>query len=89
MRAFDARVAAAQITIMSTDPRIKVIKLAERKLRAKARVKQGRNSARRRGQDTARDAADAVNGWVDELRRQKRQDANALSDFNDLFEGAA
>ena len=74
---------------MSTDPRIRVIKLAERKRRAKARVKKGRDSARRRGQGTARDAADAVNGWVDELRRQKRQDANALDDFNNLFEDAA
>jgi ribosomal protein L19E len=72
--------------MMSTDPRIKVIKLAERKRRAKARVKQGRASGRRHGQGTARDAADAVNGWVDELRRQKRQGVNALSDFNNLFE---
>jgi hypothetical protein len=74
---------------MSTDPRIKVIKLVERKRRAKARVKQGRASARRRGQDSARDAAAAVNGWVDELRKQKRQGTDALSDFNNLFEDAA
>jgi hypothetical protein len=74
---------------MSTDPRIKVIKQAERKRRAKARVKQGRASAHRPGQDQARDAADTVNGWVDELRKQKRQGANALSDFNNLFEDAA
>jgi hypothetical protein len=74
---------------MSTDPRIKVIKLAERKRRAKVRIKQGRASARRRGQDSARDAADTVNGWVDELRRQKRRGANALSDFNNLFEDPA
>ena len=74
---------------MSTDQRIKVIKLAERKRRAKARIKQGRASACRPGQDRARDAADTVNGWVDELRRQKRHDADALSDFNDLFEDPA
>jgi len=73
---------------MSTDPRIRVIKLAERKRRAKARAKQGRDSARRPEQAQARDDAATVNGWVDELRRQKRQDANALSDFNDLFEDA-
>ena len=74
------------ITIMSTDPRIRVIKLAERKRRAKARVKQGGGSARRPGQDRARDDAATVNGWVDELRRQKRQGASALDDFNNLFE---
>ena len=74
---------------MSTDPRIRVIKLAERKRRAKARVKQGRAAARRLGQDKARnDAADTVTGWVDELRRQKRQGAGAASDFNNLFEDA-
>ena len=71
---------------MSTDPRIKVIKLAERKRRAKARVKQGRAAARRPEQDTERDATDTVAGWVDELRKQKRQGAGALSDFNNLFE---
>jgi alkanesulfonate monooxygenase SsuD/methylene tetrahydromethanopterin reductase-like flavin-dependent oxidoreductase (luciferase family) len=74
---------------MSTDPRIKVIKLAERKRRAKARVKQARAAAQRPTQDEARDAADTVTGWVDELRRQKRPDANALSDFNNLFEDPA
>ena len=74
---------------MSTNHRIKVIKLAERKRRAKARVRQGRASARRRGQDSARDAADTVNGWLDELRRQKLPDADALSDFKNLFEDPA
>jgi hypothetical protein len=73
---------------MSTDPRIRVIKLAEQKRWAKARVKQGRDSARRPEQDKARDDAATVNGWVAELRRQKRQDADALSDFKNLFEGA-
>jgi hypothetical protein len=72
---------------MSTDPRIRVIKLAERKRRAKARVKQGRAAATRRPeQDQARDAANTVTGWVDELRRQKRQNTDAAGDFNDLFE---
>ncbi len=71
---------------MSTDRRIKVIKLAERKRRAKARVKQERDSARGPVQDKAREAADTVNGWVDEMRRQKQQDADAARDFNDLFE---
>jgi hypothetical protein len=74
---------------MSTDHRIRVIKLAERKRRAKARVKQGRASASRPAQDEARDAADTVTGWVDELRRQKRPGADALSDFNNLFEDPA
>ena len=73
---------------MSTDTRIRVIKLAERKRRAKARVKQARDSARRPEQDKARDDDATVNGWVAEFRRQKRQDANALSDFNNLFEDA-
>ena len=73
---------------MSTDPRIRVVKLAERKRRAKARVKQGRAAAARPKQDKAREAADTVTGWVDELRRRKRQGAGAASDFNDLFEGA-
>jgi len=77
------------MTIMSTDTRIRVIKHAERKRRAKARIKQGGNAARRPGQDKARDAAETVTGWVDELRMQKRQDANALSGFNDLFEDPA
>ena len=73
---------------MSTDPRIRVIKLAERKRRARARVKQGRAAARRPAQDEARDAADTVTGWVDELRRQKQQGTDAASDFNNLIEDA-
>jgi hypothetical protein len=73
---------------MSTDPRIRVIKLAERKRRAKARVKKSRDAARRPRQDEARDAAHTVTGWVDELRRQKHQSADALSVFNSLFEDA-
>ena len=74
---------------MSTDPRIRVIKLAERKRRARARVRQERAAAQRLGQDKARDAAaDTVTGWVDELRQQKRQGADAAGDFNDLFEDA-
>ena len=74
---------------MSTDKRIKVIKLAERKRRAKARAKQNKAAAAaaaRPAQDEARAAADTVTGWVDELRRQKEQSAGAASDFNDLFE---
>jgi hypothetical protein len=73
---------------MSTDPRIRVIKLAERKRRAKARVSKGRDSARQRGPDQARDAAATVAGWVDELLGQKHQDADALGAFNNLFEDA-
>ena len=71
---------------MSTDKRIKVIKLAERKRRAKARAKQNKAAAARPAQDEERAAADTVTGWVDELRRQKEQSAGAASDFNDLFE---
>ena len=74
---------------MDMNPRIRVIKLDERKRRAKARVKKGRASAGRPVQDKARDAAATVTGWVDELRRQKRQSADALSGFNSLFEDAA
>lgn len=70
---------------MSTDHRIKVIKLAERKRRAKARVKQEK-AASRPAQDEARDAATTITGWVDDLRRQKRQSTDAAGDFNDLFE---
>jgi hypothetical protein len=73
---------------MSTDPRIKVIKLAERKRRAKARVRKGPDSTRRRDEDKARDAATTVNGWVDELREQKHENADALSAFNNLFDDA-
>ena len=73
---------------MSTDNRIKVIKLAERKRRAKARVKQGQAGADRHGRDKARDAATTVTGWVDDLRKQKRQSTDAAGDFNDLFEDA-
>lgn len=73
---------------MSTDRPIKVIKLAERKRRAKARVKQERAAASRPAQDEARDAANTVTGWVDDLRRQKRQSTDAAGDFNDLFEDA-
>lgn len=71
---------------MSEKPPIKVVKLAERKRRAKARAKKERDSARRPGQDKAPDAATTVTGWVDELRRQKHEGAGALSAFNDLFE---
>ena len=73
---------------MSTDPRIRVIKLAERKRRARARVKKNRDSARRPEQDKAPDAATTVTGWVDELRQQKREGAGTLSAFNNLFEDA-
>ena len=73
---------------MSTDHRIKVIKLAERKRRAKARVKQERAAANRPAQEEARDAATTVTGWVDDLRRQKRRSTDAAGDFNDLFEDA-
>jgi hypothetical protein len=73
---------------MSTDPRIRVIKLAERKRRAKARIKQGRDAARRPGPDKTQDAADTITGWIDELRQQKQQSADAASDFNNLFEDA-
>ncbi len=73
---------------MSTDRRIKVIKLAERKRRAKARVKQGQAAAERPERDEARDAAATVTGWVDDMRRQKRQSTDAAGDFNDLFEDA-
>ena len=76
-------------TNMKTDPRIKVIKLAERKRRARARVKHERASARRTGQDKAPDAAATVTGWVDELRRQKQQAADAQGDFDSLFEDPA
>lgn len=73
---------------MSTDPRIRIIKLAERKRRAKARIKKSRDSAQRDGQDKASDAATTVTGWVDELRRQKPPRTDAASDFNNLFEDA-
>jgi hypothetical protein len=73
---------------MSTEPRIRVIKLAERKQRAKARIKKSRDAVRRPRQYEARDAADTVTGWVDDLRRQKRQSTDALSVFNSLFEDA-
>jgi hypothetical protein len=73
---------------MSTDPRIRVIKLAERKRRAKARIKQGRDAARRPVPDKTQDAAETVTGWIAELRQQKRQGAGAASDFNNLFEDA-
>lgn len=73
---------------MSTDPRIRVIKLAERKRRAKARIKKSRDSAQRPGREKASDAATTVNGWVDEMRRQKHERTDATSDFNNLFEDA-
>lgn len=73
---------------MSTNSRIKVIKLAERKRRAKARVQKDGDSARLLEQGKAPDAAATVNGWVDELRRQKHDGVDALSAFNDLFEDA-
>lgn len=74
---------------MSTDTRIRVIKLAERKRRAKARIKKGRDSAQRTEQDKAPDAAATVTGWVDEMRRQKHERNDATSDFNNLFEDAS
>jgi len=73
---------------MSTKPRIKVIKLAERKRRAKARANKGRDSASLSGEHKPPDAVATVNGWVDELRRQKQEGDGALSAFNDLFEDA-
>jgi hypothetical protein len=74
---------------MSTKPRIKVIKLAERKRRAKARANKSPDSGRLPEREEAPNAADTVNGWVDELRRQKHESAGALSAFNDLFEDEA
>ena len=71
---------------MSTDQRIRVIKLAERKRRAKARIKQARAVASRSGPDKTQVAADTVTGWVDELRQRKEQSADAASNFNNLFE---
>jgi hypothetical protein len=69
------------------NPRIRVIKLDERKRQAKARVKEGRTSVRRVGQNKARDATATVTGWVDELREQKKQEsADAVGGFNSLFE---
>ena len=85
--AVDAGVAAPSLTNMS--PRIRVIKLAERKRRAKARVRKGQADARPLVPDKARDAAATVTGWVDELRRRKQQSADAVSGFNSLFEDAA
>jgi hypothetical protein len=73
---------------MNTNPRIRVIKLDERKRRAKARVRKGRASAGRSVQEKARDAASTVTGWIDELRLQKQRSADALSGFNSLFEDA-
>jgi len=73
---------------MSTEPRIRVIKLAERKRRAKARIKQARDAARRPEPTKTQGAAETVTGWIDELRQQKRQGAGAASDFNNLFEDA-
>lgn len=73
---------------MDTNSRIKVIKLAERKRRARARINKNTGPARLPGQDKAPDAAATVNGWVDELRRRKHEGAGALSAFNDLFEDA-
>lgn len=70
---------------MSTNPRIKVIKLAERRRRARARVNKGKDPARPAGQNRTPDAAAAVSGWVDELRRRKHEGAGALDAFNDLF----
>lgn len=74
--------------IMGTNSRIKVIKLAERKRRAKARVNEGRDPERDPEQDKRPDAAATVTGWVDEMRRQKHEGAGALSAFNDLFDDA-
>jgi hypothetical protein len=76
---------------MNTDPRIRIIKLAERKRRARARVKKGRASVARpeQDEDKARNAAAAVTGWVEDLRRQKKQAADAQGDFNSLFEDPA
>jgi hypothetical protein len=74
---------------MNTKPRIKVIKLAERKRRARARVKQERAATRGPRQDESRDAAAAVTGWVDELRRQKQKAADTQGDFDSLFEDPA
>ena len=71
---------------MSRDSRIRIIKSAERKRRAKAQVKQRRDAARRTEPDKTQDAAETVTGWVDELRQQKQQSAGAASDFNNLFE---
>jgi hypothetical protein len=74
---------------MEINPRIKVIKLAERKRRARARGRKARESVLRLGQETAPDAAATVTGWVEELRQQKHQSPDALSGFNSLFDDAA
>jgi hypothetical protein len=78
-------------TTMKIKPRIKVIKLAERKRRARARVKKGRAPVplHEQAEDRARNAAAAVTGWVDELRRQKQQSADTTGDFSSLFKEPA
>ena len=40
-------------------------------------------------EDRARNAAAAVTGWVDELRRQKQQSADTSGDFSSLFKEPA
>ena len=74
---------------MSTQPGIKLIKLVERKRRAKARAEHNRNTASGPEQKGRVNPAATVAGWVDELRRQKHQGAGAASDFNNLFEDAS
>jgi hypothetical protein len=75
--------------IMNTNPRIKIIKLAERERRTKVRVGKGQASAGRLGRDKARDASAIITGWVSELRRQKEQSSEAAHGFKSLFEEAA
>jgi hypothetical protein len=65
--------------------RIRIIKLAERKRQAQARVVKRRAAASHSVPAQARDVATTVMGWIDELRQLKRQSTGAAPSVKSLL----
>ena len=74
---------------MNPNPRIRIIKPAERRQRREARVAKLTASASRVAQENALDAAAIIKGWVGELRQHKKKSAEAARGFMSLSEKAA
>jgi len=65
------------------NPRIRIIKFAERERRAQARVVKRLASTNHIA--PVPDAATTVTGWIDELRQLKRQSAEAAPSVKSLL----
>jgi hypothetical protein len=74
---------------MNTNPRIKIIKPAERRRQREARVAKPKASASRIEQENALEAAATITGWIGEWREHKQQNAETARGFMSLFGEAA